>query len=222
MAFSSVNNQLQFVAKNGNPLDVVNTIRLLCAFDVSYSTGKVPNVRKLRGGIQASAIAGLQATLVSGAGQVNFLHTYNLVRQNFFSYLAEADPTIISSLSPEILGLTCLSKIPPTFVEALQDCQGNDLGTPTDLESYITLWNQVKVPTDEALCGTTVPFIFDTGLGFLMNTYINPDNAQIPYNATDVTNFISRTEFVNRGKRTNDNELAVNPKTIALFSKEEY
>ena len=88
MAFNNVNNQLQYIAKTGNYQDIANAMALISAYSSIYTTGQVPNIKRLRDGIQASSVANLESMLTGATAQTNSIQDYNKTRDDFFNYVA--------------------------------------------------------------------------------------------------------------------------------------
>lgn len=219
MAFNNVNHQLQYIAKNGNYPDLANAMALICAFSSVYTTGHVPTIKQLRGGKEASAVAGLQNMLTGATSQVNSIHEYNATRDAFFAYVAATNPDFYSSIDTSLLPRLCITAT-PGFPIDINDCEGTVIQAAVpDLATYLTVWNTQKVPADRAICGIGTSYLFDTGVaGYLGQSKVQPDNSAIPYNAPSVKNHIQRGEFDKNRSDIVDQEAQVNPQSISKYS----
>jgi hypothetical protein len=218
MAFNNVDNQLQYIAKNGNYTDIANAMALICAFSSVYTTGQVPNIKQLRGGVEASAIAGLEKMLTGATSQVNSIHEYNKARDDFFAYVAATNGDFYSTIDNRLFPRICVVET-PVFPVDVTDCEGTVLGNAIDLDSYLTLWNDQKVDADRAICGIGTSYLFDTGVsGYLGQSKIQPNNTKITYNAPAVTQHRQRDEFNNNRNTIVDKEAQTNPQSIAKYS----
>lgn len=220
MAFNNVNNQLKYIAANGDYVDIANAMALVCAFSSVYTTGQVPTVKRLRGGKQASAVAGLESMLTGATHQVNSLHEYNEARDAFFAYVAATNSGFYSTISATLLPRLCVVET-PGFPIDVTDCEGTILGTAVDLDQYLTLWNDTKVDADRAICGIGTSYLFDTGVtGYLGTSKVQPDNTKIRFNAPAVNHHRQRGEFEANRKSLVDREAQEKPQSIAKYSSD--
>lgn len=218
MAFDNINSQLQYIAANGNYPDLMNAMAFLKAYSSIYTTGQSPTLRKLRGGREAAAVANLESILTGPTGSTNSIQEFNLVRDAFYSYVAETNPDVYAAIDTGLYSRLGVS-ITPGFPVDVEDCAGTVLANVANLTDYLRTWNESKVPVDFAVCGIRTPYLLDTGVdGFLIESSIQPDNDAIPYNAPAVQRHTQREEFnVERG-RIVDKEAQEKPKSIATYS----
>jgi hypothetical protein len=218
MAFNNVNNQLQYIAANGNYVDIANAMALICAYSSVYTTGQVPTIKRLRDGIQASSVANLEAILTGATSQTNSIQDYNKTRDDFFVYVATTNPLFYSTIDPLLFPRICVVET-PGFPVNVNDCQGTLIGAAANLTEYLTLWNDQKVDADRAICGVGTDYIFDTGItGYLVESKIQPDNTKIHYNAPAVNNHRQRGEMDANRDSLVDREAEVKPQSIAKYS----
>lgn len=218
MAFNNVNNQLQYIAANGNYVDIANAMALMCAYSSIYTTGQVPTIKRLRDGIQASSVANLEAILTGATSQTNSIQEYNSTRDAFFAYVAATNSGFYAAIDVRLYPRICVVET-PGFPVNVEDCQGTLIGVAGDLATYLTLWNDQKVDVDRAVCGVGTDYIFDTGVvGYLGESKIQPDNTKIHFNAPAVNNFRQRGEMDANRDSLVDREAEVNPQAIAKYS----
>lgn len=217
MIFKQVQNQLRFIAKKGNRVDIMNTMALLCAFSRTYGTGRVPQVRMLRGGKEASAVAGLQSTMVGATGSANAIHDYNLARLEFYDLINTYSPGIYTVIDEGQFDRMCI--MPRVdFPQDVVDCEGTLLGTAANVAEFLNLWNNVKVDADAAICDVSTPYLIYTGVGYFIKTIINPNNASIIYNAPAPTKHAKVDEYVRNREGIGQKETQVKPKSVTNFS----
>lgn len=217
-AFNNVTNQLQYIARTGNYVDIMNAIALICAYSQVYTTGHVPQLKRFRDGIQSSAVENLNAMLTGPTRQTNSIHEYNIVRDDFFIYVAATNPGVFANIDTTLYTRLCL-RATPGFPVDVDDCEGTNLGSAANLGEYLTLWNDQKVDADFAICETRTVYLFDTGVtGFLGESAIQPDNTKITYNAPAVQHHVQRKDFDANRDSLVDREAEVKPQTIAKFS----
>jgi len=215
--YVSSNKLLKFIALKGNNQDIVNALTLLCQYESSFTTGTVNTIRKIRGGLQASAIAALESTLTGATAQTNSVQDFNNLRHNFAIMIAITKSNFYNDTS-DLHHRMCVYIFPEGEVK-IEDCQGNVLDTVTNSTAYMNAWNNLKVPADIALCGVNpgymnTAFINDA----LYHTVFTNDNKNILYNAPGVQNHTRRDE-ANRNRIDNvDAEAQVKPKSIATYS----
>ena len=221
MAFNNVNNQLQYIAKHGNYVDIANAMALICAYSSVYSTGQVPTIKRLRDGLQSSSVAGLESMLTGATSQTNSIQDYNQSRDAFFNYVGITNPGFYAAIDLRLLPRICVIAFNLVGAEIL-DCQGTLISNIfADVAEYIQIWNDVKVPTDRAICGTPVPYLFDTGVvGYLGQSKIQPDNTKIHFNAPASKSHRQLGEMDANRKALVDREAEVNPQAIAKFSND--
>jgi hypothetical protein len=222
MAFNNVNNQLQYIAKNGNYQDIANAMTLICAYSKIYTTGQVPTMQNLRKGIQASAVAGLEAMLTGATAQTNSIQDYNTTRDAFFAYVAATSPGFYEAIDRRLWDRLCLTEL-TALPEALTDCVGTNYGV-VDIDDYIVVWNQIQ-DINYALCGTTPSYVFNTG-GMIGLSYMlgmspfQPTNSNIHFNAPAVTDFRQRGTFEANRDTLVDREAEEKPQAIAKYSSD--
>lgn len=218
---SKANQLAKYISLNGNYNDMLNVMVLICRYANVFTTGQVPTVRKVRGGIQASSVSGLESALTAATSQSNAVHDFNNMRDNFFRNVAIKYPEIYGD-NPDLLDRVCVEKIVTDAEIELKDCQGTIIGTSNTTEEFLDLWNNQKVPVDEAVCGVSTPYYFETHVdGFLGSTPIYPDNTAIPFNAPGVLNHRQLGEFEVNRRAIVDEEAQVKPKSIATYSDKE-
>ena len=215
MAFNNVNNQLQYIAKTGNYQDIANAMALICAYSSIYT---VPNIKRLRDGIQASSVANLESMLTGATAQTNSIQDYNKTRDAFFNYVATTNPLFYSTINVLLLPRICIIET-PGFPVNVNDCQGTLIGAAADLSEYLILWNDQKVSVDRAICGVGTNYVFDTGVvGYLGKSKIQPDNTKIQYNAPAVKNHRQISEMDANRDGLVDREAEEKPQSIAKYS----
>jgi len=224
--YSKANELAKYISLNGNYQDILNAMTLICRYARVFTTGQVPTIRKIRGGIEASSVAALESALTGATIQVNAIHDFNNMRDNFFRNVAIKEPGIYNYVAQEwktaVLDRVCVEKIVIAGEVDIFDCQKTLIGTATDVESFLDIWNNQKVPADAAICGINTPYYFDTYvLGFLGISAINPDNSGIPYNAVGVQEHRQRGEFDANRRDIVDEEARIQPKSISNFSDRE-
>jgi hypothetical protein len=218
MAFNNVNSTLQYIAKKGNYQDIANAMALICAYSSIYTTGKVPTIKRLRDGIEASSVAGLESMLTGATSQTNSIQEYNSTRDAFFLYVATTNPGFYEAVDVRLYPRICVVET-PIFPVNVEDCQGTLIGAAADLATYLTLWNDQKVDVDRAICGLGTDYIFDTGVaGYLGESKIQPDNTKIHFNAPAVNNFRQAGEMKANRDSLVDREAEVKPQSIAKYS----
>jgi hypothetical protein len=229
MAFNDINNQLQYVAKHGNYVDLMNAMTLLNSYCRIYSIGKAPEMKLLRGGLQAASISNLNSMLTGPTGEINSIHEFNNVRKAFFEYILETNPGVYDAIDPTLysrLGIALSPREPGEYPFVINDCDGNPVvGSPAaDTSEYLIAWNDDKVAKDFALCGTRTPYLYDTGVdnaggaSYLVESLVQFDNTKIIYNAPGVVNHRRLEEFGDNNKQLVRQEAQVKPQSIAKYS----
>jgi hypothetical protein len=198
----------------------MNTMALLCAYSRVYTTGQVPSVKLLRGGSQASAVAGLRSTLTGPTADTNSIHEFNQARDAFFSYVATTQSGVYDAVDVGQYPRLCLlNNEYPTNVD---DCEGTNIGVANDDDEFLVLWNDSKVDADFAICGVRTPYVFKTGVdNYLVYSAIQPDNTKIAYNAPSVNQHTQREGFDDNRKDIVDRETQIQPQSVAKYSDRE-
>jgi len=224
MAFNNVNNHLQYIAKNGNYSDIANAMALICAYSAVYTTGQVPTIKRLRGGLLASQVAGLESILTGPTSQVNSIQEYNLTRNAFFAYVAATNPDFFKLIDQKLYSRLCVSLV-KVIPDAVYDCKGTLIGNPFgDIDLFIKYYN-IAEDVNSILCNETPRYLFNSGCvvgsGFIVGTSsIQPDNSNINYNAPSVVNHRQLKTFDNNRTGFVDREAEVNPQAIAKYSND--
>ena len=185
MSLLNIKNLLTHIASKGNNIDIINTLTLINAYDKTYTTGKVVMINHLRGGLRGAQVKNLEATFTLATSQVNALHTYNKIKEDFRSQVISYLPTFYTTLDSSLYSRIGLEK--PTYPVTVNDCQGTLITTATNDATYIVALNS-KSTSDYALCGSTASYgVLSGETGYLFLTPLEPDNTVIPFNATGVT-----------------------------------
>lgn len=220
--YSKANDLAKYISLNGNYQDIANAMTLICRYARVFTTGQVPTIKKLRGGIEYSAVAGLESALTGATIQVNAIHDFNNMRDNFFRNVAIRYPDFYKAMREELLERICVVKLNTNTEIDIEDCQKTPIGSSNTTATFLDLWNNQKVPADEAICGTYTPYFFDTYVnGFLGMSAVYPDNDNIPYNAVGVQNHRQRGNFDDNRRDIVDEEARVKPQSIAKYSDSE-
>lgn len=224
--YSKANELAKYISLNGNYQDILNAMTLLCRYARVFTTGQVPTIRKIRGGIEASSVAALESALTGATIQVNAIHDFNNMRDNFFRNVAIKEPGIYnyvaSQWGTQILDRVCVERIVIAGEVDINDCEGTLIAKATDVESFLKIWNEQKVPADAAICGINTPYYFETYVnGYFGVSSINPNNETIPYNAVGIQDHRQRGEFDDNRRDIVDEEARVKPQSIAKYSDSE-
>lgn len=211
------------IALDGNYSDILNAMALICRYARVYSTGKVTPIRKLRGGIEDSTVAALESVFTGRTLQPNAVQDFNHLRDNFFRIVAQVNPGVYNYIATtsgtDLLDRVCVERIVIAGEVDILDCEGTLLGKATDVESFLDLWNNQKVPADLAICGEFTPYYFDTYVnGYLGISVLNPDNNTIIYNAPSPSQFRQREDFKKDREFITDEENRIQPKSISTYS----
>jgi len=224
MAFNNVNNTLQYIARKGNYSDLANAMALICGYSKIYTTGQVPTIKRLRGGIEASAVAGLESMLTGATSQTNSIQEYNQTRNAFFEYVAATNCPFYKAIDFKLYNRLCL-RLVKTIPDDVFDCKGTLVGNPGgDIDEYIKLWNAAQ-DVNQILCNESPKYLFNTGC---LNTGsyvvgvspIQPNNANIHYNAPSVVAHRQLKEFDANRTAIVDREAEVKPQAIAKYSSD--
>lgn len=222
--YSKAYELVKYIALNGNYSDIVNLMSLLCAYTKVFTTGQVPALQKVRGGIQESAVEGLKSVLTGATIQTNAIHDFNHMRDNFFRQIAIRYPSYDKDIKTIIGQRGCLTTLDFFGEFSIVDCEGTELATGNTAAEYIDIWNNQKVPADYAICGTVTPYYFPTYVNekLVGQSWINPDNDTILYNAPHgVQNHGKREIFNAFRKDIVDNEASIQPQALAKYSNKE-
>lgn len=229
MAFNDLDNQLQYVAKNGNYVDLMNAMVLLNTYSKIYSIGKAPEMKLLRGGIQAASISNLNSMLTGPTGDINAIHQFNKVRADFFEYVKETNPGVYDAVDVTLYKRLGIALSPETADYPFQivDCEGNPVGAPVaDTAAYLVAYNDTLVDLNFALCGTRTAYLYDTGVtnsagaSYLIECLVQPDNTKIIYNAPGIVNHRRLEEFMDNNEQLVRQEAQVKPQSIAKYSND--
>lgn len=219
MAFQRIDKFLKYIAANGNYNDIINTMVLLYNYSRVYSTGKLPLMKMLRDGKEASTVANLRRAMTGATSDTNSIHEFNQYREEFYNYVAATNPGVYDYMSETLYDRTGIVLAPTVFPAPIVDCQGTALPSASDLADYIDKWNNTKVPADKAICGTSIEYLIDTGVtGYLVKSGIQPDNTAIRYNAPASVQHRQLGEFTDSRKDIVDQEAQVKPKSLSDYN----
>lgn len=225
MAFQRIDKFLKYIAANGNYNDIINTMVLLYNYSRVYSTGKLPLMKMLKDGKEASTVANLRRAMTGATSDTNSIHEFNQYREEFYNYVATTNPDVYDYIDQTLYDRVGIEIAPFVFPAAIVDCQGTPLPSASDLADYIDKWNNTKVPADRAICGTSVEYLIDAQvLGFtsknvyLLKSGIQPENAKIHYNAPASVQHRQLGEFTDNRKNIVDQEAQVKPKSLSDYN----